>query len=358
MSCAWRAATRCRQRFVRSGRSPKRARVRFIRHSRRRCVRSTLPARAQQPARRCAAAGGGASGRCADRPVARVADRAAWRAAAVAAGGMRRGHGRAQTGKRQQNREPPTTAVRRGSEAGGGELDVVPGRGRLAVIGAAPYVMRRRSRRRRRAHFRTLRETVTCQAVAPRATIRLRRRATQPPCARPCRAMQLLAFDTATPATTVALPLADGKLAHASPRTRSRRAARATRASCCRSRSRCSTRPGSAGAQLDRIAVGVGPGHVHRPAHRRRDGPRARAGARPAARRRLDAARARRAAPRRRERPPSSPCSTRAAARRSPPPGRRRAPSCSRPPRSTPEALAGGRRALAPRPGWRSGTGR
>ena len=53
--------------------------------------------------------------------------------------------------------------------------------------------------------------------------------------------------------------------------------ARSTRSCCSRWRPSCSTRAGLDWRQIDRLAVGVGPGRLHRPSDRPRDGARDRA---------------------------------------------------------------------------------
>src|SRR6185312_11662088 len=235
MSCAWRDATRCRHWFGCSGASPARARTWFIRQSMRRCVRM-MPRRERitagaegQPRAACATGG---SGPCAGATAGVVARHASRVTTAATARAAQRGSGR----------------------------DVVPEAGWLAVIGAAPYAMRRLSRRARRRPFCARCGNPSRPAASPAR--QLGRRTPAPHATARCatmRGMQLLALDTATPATTVALALVDEKVL-----TRRHEPAPGERPGHVSELLPLAlallAEAGLSFAQLDRIAVGVGPG--------------------------------------------------------------------------------------------------
>ena len=145
MSCAWRAATRCRQRFVRSAPQAE-ARPRAVHQAQQAALRAQHAAARAQRSRAAGAQprAAWASGRASEDeagsaggadgstvlPASAASLPAAWAAGTAV----------------DRQTAAATVASSRADGAGRG-LDVVPDRGRLAVIGAAPYAMGRRSRR-------------------------------------------------------------------------------------------------------------------------------------------------------------------------------------------------------------------
>jgi tRNA threonylcarbamoyladenosine biosynthesis protein TsaB len=151
-----------------------------------------------------------------------------------------------------------TVASLRPEKRGRG-LDVAPNEGWLAVIGAAPYAMRRRQRQPVAGDFHA-----RCGNRPPRlrSCARHDRRGVGAARGRPVRddaGVQLLAFDTATPATTVALLLADGRVL-----TRRHEPASGERpghvAELLPLALELLEEAGVPFARLDRLAVGIGPG--------------------------------------------------------------------------------------------------
>jgi tRNA threonylcarbamoyladenosine biosynthesis protein TsaB len=146
------------------------------------------------------------------------------------------------------------------------ELDVVPSRGRLAVIGARPYAMGRPSRRLAHRRF-----AACCgnSRILLRCVVRVPTRHDREAIDRPARhaagacatmrQMQLLAFDTATPATSVALLTSGG-----STLTRCHEPAPGERpghvSELLPLALELLAEAGIDFSQLDRLAVGIGPG--------------------------------------------------------------------------------------------------
>ena len=164
----------------------------------------------------------------------------------------------------------------------------------------------------------------------------------------------VLGLDTATTATVAGVLRATGAVVEVRDDPRRASAPGAREPAAGRGRGARSAQAGVGWDEVDRLAVGVGPGELHGAADRDRDGARARAGARAAAGRRELARGARARAPATRA-ARARRCSTRAAARPSPPRGaagrsccpprrsrRRRSPSGSRALPGTPLAVGDG----------------
>ena len=98
------------------------------------------------------------------------------------------------------------------------------------------------------------------------------------------RTRPILGFDTATADTAVAVTIA-GELARRAPRRAPSPAGGRATPRCCMDEIEACVAEAGGWERIERIAVGVGPGHVHRPAGRDRDGAGARPGPRAADRR-------------------------------------------------------------------------